>query len=99
MHSERLGHPVLFSAVCHVALFSGSLLWSAWHTPLSLGQPEGSIGGAVPVTPIDGVPITGSRTRANPVANPVQHDVPGNPRDVKPVSSSLSPEGLSLIHI
>ena len=74
---ERVGRAVVVSVVCHAALFSGSILWSAFHMPISLGNPDGAIGGAVPVTPIQGVPLTGSQSRAeNPVANPVQHDVP-----------------------
>ena len=74
---ERVGRAVVVSVVCHAALFSGSILWSAFHMPISLGNPDGAIGGAVPVTPIQGVPLTGSQSRVeNPVANPVQHDVP-----------------------
>lgn len=84
VHSERLGRSVIVSIVCHVVLFSGSFLWAAWHTPISLGDPDGAIGGAVPVTPLTGVPIAGSRARVNPVANPVHHDVPDDPRKAKP---------------
>ena len=74
---ERVGRAVVVSVVCHAALFSGSILWSALHMPISLGDPDGQIGGAVAVTPILGVPLTGSPSRVeNPVANPVQHDVP-----------------------
>ena len=83
-NSERLGRPVLLSIGCHVVLFSGSLLWAAWHSPISLGDPDGRIGSAVPVTPVAGIPITGSKARVNPVANPVQHDVPDDPRKTKP---------------
>jgi TonB family protein len=74
---ERVGRAVVVSAVCHVMLFSGSILWSAFHMPISLGNPDSRIGGAVAVTPVQGVPLTGSRAeQENPVANPVQHDVP-----------------------
>ncbi len=74
---EGVGRAVVVSAVCHAVLFSGGILWSAFHMPISLGNPDGRIGGAVPVTPVLGVPLTGSPSRVeNPVANPVQHDVP-----------------------
>ena len=75
--SERVGRAVVVSAVCHAVLFSGRILWSAYHMPISLGNPDDQIGGAVAVTPVRGVPLTGSRAeRENPVANPVQHAVP-----------------------
>ncbi len=74
---ERVGRAVVVSVVCHAVLFSGSILWAAFHMPISLGNQDGQIGGAVAVTPVLGVPLTGSRAQQeNPVANPVQHDVP-----------------------
>ena len=74
---ERVGRAVVVSVACHAVLFSGSILWAAYHMPISLGNPDGLIGGAVAVTPVQGVPLTGSTSRVeNPVANPVQHDVP-----------------------
>lgn len=81
---ERLGRAVVVSIVCHVALFSGSILWSAFHMPISLGDPSGQLGGAVPVTVVQGVPITGSRAPENPVANPVEHDVPAREQEETP---------------
>ena len=74
---ERVGRAVVVSVACHVMLFTGSILWAAFHMPISLGNPDGRIGGAVAVTPVQGIPLTGSRAELeNPVANPVQHDVP-----------------------
>ena len=99
MHSERLGRPVLLSTVCHLALFSSSLLWSAWHTPISLGDPDSTIGGAVPVTPVVGVPIIRPRARVNPVANPVQHDVPDDPRKTKPASPKPRSEDIKVVDV
>ncbi len=99
MNSERLGRPVLLSIACHVVLFSGSLLWSAWHSPISLGNPDGRIEGAVPVTPVAGVPITASKARVNPVANPVQHDVPDDPRKTKPPPPEPPPDDAEVVEV
>ena len=99
MPSDRLNRPLLLSIGCHAALFSGSLLWSAWHAPISLGDPQGAVGGAVAVTPVAGIPIRASRAPANPVANPVQHDVPDNPRPVKPPPDRVEAAEVEVVEV
>lgn len=49
------------------------------------GDPHGDEGTAVPITPVASVPIVRDRAPVrNPVANPVQHDVPALPEPPKP---------------
>ena len=94
---ERVGRAVVVAAVCHVMLSSGSTLWSAFHMPISLGNPDSRIGGAVAVTPVQGVPLTGSRAeQENPVANPVQHDVPAAIENKPPPPEPPPPDAVEI---
>jgi protein TonB len=83
---ERLGRPVTFSLVAHISVFVFAALWSAFQTPIMLGDPNGRIGGAVAVKIVQGVPLPPSRADViNPVANPVKHNVPAAPEAPKDV--------------
>jgi hypothetical protein len=75
----------MVSVTCHVALFATTLVWSMFNVPFSLGDPSGNPGGAVVVNPVNGIPLPQTRTeRENPVANPVQHNVPSIPEPPQP---------------
>jgi protein TonB len=82
-HSEPLGRPVVASAMVHLFLFAGVLIWSALNTPIQLGDASGPGGGAVAVKAVQGIPLPATRAAPNPVANPVQHDVPAAPEAPK----------------
>lgn len=95
--SEPLGRPVVVSAVAHVCLFAGITLWSVFNLPFQLGDPDALPGGAVTVTAVQGIPITVDRRAQNPVANPVEHEVPApqeapkppEPRPVEPEAKAV----------
>ena len=75
--TERLNRPLAWSVSCHIVLFGAAALWSAYHVPISLGDPSGHLGGAVAVNIVQGIPLPRSNARVeSPVANPVKHDVP-----------------------
>lgn len=83
--TEPLRKPLMVSATCHVALFATTMVWSLFDAPFSLGDPSENPGGAVVVNPIDGIPLPRPRAqRENPVANPVQHNVPSIPEPPRP---------------
>jgi TonB family protein len=83
--AEPLSKPLMVSVTCHVALFATTLVWSMFNVPFSLGDPSGNPGGAVVVNPVNGIPLPQTRTeRENPVANPVQHNVPSIPEPPQP---------------
>ena len=85
--TEPLSKPLVVSVTCHVALFATTLVWSMFNVPFSLGDPTGNPGGAVVVNPINGIPLPRPRTQnENPVANPVQHNVPSIPEPRQPVA-------------
>ena len=88
--SEPLSKPLMISVTCHVALFASTMVWSLFYTPISLGDPTGDAGGAVVVNPVNGIPLPRSRTQIeNPVANPVEHNVPSIP---EPRAEAAPPE-------
>ena len=88
--SEPLSKPLMVSVTCHVALFATTLVWSMFNVPFSLGDPSGDPGGAVVVNPVNGIPLPRTRAeRENPVANPVQHNVPSTP---EPPAARTEPE-------
>jgi len=95
--SEPLGRPVVVSAGAHVTLFVGITLWSAFNAPIRLGDPNSLQGGAVTVTAVEGIPISVDRRAQNPVANPVEHEVPApqeaprppEPRPVEPETKAV----------
>ena len=82
---EGLRRPLMLSASCHAALFAGTIVFSLWNAPISLGDPNGQLGQAVSVNIMQGIPLPRSQSRLdNPVANPVKHDVPAVPEPPKP---------------
>jgi len=82
---EPLKRPLVLSVTCHVALFAGTLAFTLWNAPISLGDPNGFSGQAVAINITQGVPLPRSRSqRENPVANPVQHSVPVVPEPPQP---------------
>jgi len=83
---EELKRPLLFSVLCHGGLFTAALSVSLWNAPISLGDPSGgSLGAPVSVNIVQGVPLPRPRSRLeNPVANPVQHEVPAVPAPPAP---------------
>jgi protein TonB len=82
--SEPLARPVVVSAFAHVSFFVGIALWSALNAPIRLGDPDAMPGGAVTVNAVQGIPITVDRRAQNPVANPVEHEVPAPQEAPKP---------------
>ena len=91
--TEPLSKPLMLSVTFHVALFASTLVWSLFHTPISLGDPTGAPGGAVVVNPVNGIPLPRSRSKIeNPVSNPVQHSVPSIPEPPQPRSEPRPPE-------
>lgn len=82
--SEPLGRPVIVSAVAHVTMFVVIVLWSVFDAPIQLGDPDALPGGAVTVTAVQGIPITVERRAPNPVANPVEHEVPAPQEQPEP---------------
>jgi protein TonB len=91
--SEPLSRPVVVSAVAHASFFVGIALWSAFNAPIRLGDPNAMPGGAVKVNAVQGIPITVDRRTRNPVANPVEHEVPA-PQEAPepPVPKPVPPE-------
>jgi periplasmic protein TonB len=82
--SEPLSRPVMVSAIAHGCLFAAIALWSVLNAPFQLGDPNAFSGGAVTVNAVQGVPITVDRRALNPVANPVEHEVPAPQEAPKP---------------
>jgi protein TonB len=88
--AEPLSKPFMLSIACHLALFGSAMVWGLFYTPISLGDPTGNPGGAVVVNPVDGIPLPRTRSEIeNPVANPVEHNVPSIP---EPRSEPAQPE-------
>jgi periplasmic protein TonB len=82
--SEPLSRPVMVSAIAHGCLFTAIAFWSLFNAPFQLGDPNALEGGAVTVTAVQGIPITVDRHSRNPVANPVEHEVPAPQEAPKP---------------
>jgi protein TonB len=82
--SEPLGRPVAVSVIVHACLFTTIAFWSVFNAPIRLGDPNALEGGAVTVTPVQGIPLSVDRRARNPVANPVEHEVPAPQEAPKP---------------
>ncbi len=77
LRHEKLSKPAAVSLACHTALFLIVVLWGFIKpTPIILGDPDGDAGSAVQVNIADGIPIPTPRAPRNPVANPVEHEIP-----------------------
>jgi len=86
---EPLKTPLLVSAAFHAALLAVSVVWNILDAPVLLGDPSGSLGGAVAVNPVEGIPVPQEPSaRRNPVANPTRHEVPAVP----PEPEAAAPE-------
>jgi TonB family protein len=72
------------SALAHASFFVGIALWSALTAPFQLGDPNALPGGAVTVNAVQGIPLSVNRRAMNPVANPVEHEVPAPQEAPKP---------------
>jgi protein TonB len=83
---------MMVSTIAHVCLFTGIALWSVFNAPFTLGDPNALDGGAVTVTAVQGIPISVDRRVQNPVANPVEHEVPAPQEAPKPPAPEPEPE-------
>jgi protein TonB len=97
--SEPLSRPVIVSAGVHVSFFLGIMLWSAFNAPFQLGDPNALAGGAVTVTAVQGIPITVDRQTRNPVANPVEHEVPAPQEAPKPAEPKAVPPETKAVEV
>jgi protein TonB len=97
--SEPLSRPVVVSAAVHVSFFVGIGLWSAFNAPIQLGDPNALPGGAVTVNAVQGIPITVDRRTPNPVANPVEHEVPAPQEAPKPAEPEPVPAETKAVEI
>lgn len=90
--TEELNRPVVFSLSAHVMLLAIVFFWTLLEKPFRFGDPKGGEGGAVAVNIVSGIPLPATRTRdTNPVANPVQHEVPSVAETPKPVAPEPEP--------
>jgi TonB family protein len=81
---EALKRPVVVSASCHGALAVVILAWGFFSPPpFQFGDVDGTTGGAMTVSVVDGIPLNVPTAPRNPVANPVERQVPAAPE--KPV--------------
>ncbi len=83
--SEGLKRPVVVSLSCHAGLLVLTMVWS-WFSPppFQFGETTGDAGSALAVNVVDGIPLDVPRTQPNPVANPVEHQVPAAPEPPEP---------------
>lgn len=81
---EQLRKPVMVSLSCHAALLVVILAWSIFSNPFRFGDTEGDAGAAMSVNVVDGIPLNMPQAQRNPVANPVEHQVPAAPEKQPP---------------
>lgn len=93
---EDLNRPVVYSLGAHAMLLAVVFFWTLFEKPYRFGDPQGGEGGAVAVNIVSGIPLPAARTREmNPVANPVQHEVPSIVEAPKPVAPPAEPEPIA----
>ncbi|MDA0204336.1 MAG: TonB family protein [Acidobacteria bacterium] len=90
---ERLKQPVVVSASCHAALAVVILAWGFFSPPpFQFGDVDGTMGGALTVNVVDGIPLNVPTAPRNPVANPVEHQVPAAPDKPAPPAPEIEVE-------
>lgn len=92
LQSEKLKKPATVSVACHAALFLLVVLWGYIDPDMVIGDPTGDEGTAVAVNITQGVKIPVPRSAPNPVANPVEHEVPAVKEPPKPAAPEKPPE-------
>jgi len=95
LQSEKLKKPATVSVACHAALFLIVALWGLISPPpFQFGELDGDEGSAVAVNITSGVQIPVPKSAPNPVANPVEHEVPAAKDPPKPAAPEkpLEPE-------
>jgi TonB family protein len=90
---EQLKRPVVVSASCHAALAVVILAWGFFSpAPFQFGDPDGTMGGSMTVNVVDGIPLNVPPAPKNPVANPVEHQVPAAPEKPVPPAPEIEAE-------
>ena len=90
---EQLKRPVVVSASCHAALAAVILAWGFFSPPpFQFGDVDGTMGGAMTVSVVDGIPLNVPPAPRNPVANPVEHQVPAAPEEPAPPAPEIEVE-------
>ena len=90
---EALKRPVVVSASCHGALAVVILAWGFFSpAPFQFGDVDGTMGGAMTVSVVDGIPLNVPTAPRNPVANPVEHQVPAAPERPAPPAPEIEVE-------
>lgn len=90
---EALKRPVVVSASCHAALAAVILAWGFFSPPpFQFGDTDGTMGGAMTVSVVDGIPLNVPAAPPNPVANPVEHQVPAAPEKPAPAAPEIPVE-------
>jgi protein TonB len=97
---EALKRPVVVSASCHAALAVVILAWGFFSPPpFQFGDVDGTMGGAMTVNVVDGIPLNVPTAPKNPVANPVEHQVPAAPEKPAPPAPEIEvtpPEAVAI---
>jgi TonB family protein len=97
---EQLKRPVVVSASCHAALAVVILAWGFFSPPpFDFGNPDGTLGGAMTVNVVDGIPLNVPAAPRNPVANPVEHQVPAAPERPAPPAPEIPVEAPDAVAI
>lgn len=83
---EDMRQGLVWAVGLHVGILVVIAVWGLLGGDIwTPGDPTGNTGTAVAITPVASVPIVRDRARVrNPVANPVEHDVPALPEPPKP---------------
>lgn len=97
---EALKRPVVVSASCHAALAVVILAWGFFSPPpFQFGDVDGTMGGSMTVSVVDGIPLNVPPAPRNPVANPVEHQVPAAPEKPSPPAPEIEvtpPEAVAI---
>jgi TonB family protein len=97
---EQLKRPVVVSASCHAALAAVILAWGFFSPPpFQFGDVDGTLGGATTVNVVDGIPLNVPSAPRNPVANPVEHQVPAAPEKPAPPAPEIEVEAPDAVAI
>lgn len=97
---EALKRPVVVSASCHAALAALILAWGFFSPPpFQFGDVDGTMGGATKVSVVDGIPLNVPSAPRNPVANPVEHQVPAAPEKPAPPAPEIEVEAPNAVAI
>jgi protein TonB len=88
------------SASCHGALALVILAWGFFSpAPFQFGDTDGTTGGATTVNVVDGIPLNVPAAPPNPVANPVEHQVPAAPEKPLPPAPEIEVEAPDAVAI